>query len=46
MEQARKDRNQIITLTASRFGFGLYSKFGFEHVFDYQIYYNQKEVTE
>lgn len=46
MAQARAEENQMIALTASRFGLGLYRKFGFQHVFDYQIYFKQKEVTE
>ena len=31
---------QLITLTASPFGYPLYRQFGFEHVFNYTIYYS------
>jgi GNAT superfamily N-acetyltransferase len=32
------DGHDLIVLTASRLGYGLYRQFGFEHVFDYAIY--------
>ncbi|MAT95958.1 MAG: hypothetical protein CL608_02225 [Anaerolineaceae bacterium] len=32
------DENKMIVLTASRFGFPLYSQLGFSHLFDYSIY--------
>jgi hypothetical protein len=31
--------DHIIGLTASRFGYGLYKQFGFQHLFDYCIYH-------
>jgi GNAT superfamily N-acetyltransferase len=37
MEDATQQGHKMIVLTASRYGFGLYQKFGFEHIFDYTI---------
>ena len=42
MTEAHHDGQALIALTASRYGFGLYKKFGFEHIFDYRIYENIK----
>lgn len=38
LRQAGEDGHDLIVLTASRVGYMLYRQFGFEHVFDYQIY--------
>lgn len=32
------NENSMIVLTASRYGFPLYTQFGFQHLFDYSIY--------
>jgi GNAT superfamily N-acetyltransferase len=40
LHRAAEQKNDgIIGLTASRFGYGLYQQFGFQHIFDYRIYY-------
>jgi GNAT superfamily N-acetyltransferase len=36
--ESEYDENGMVVLTASRFGFPLYSQFGFKHLFDYSIY--------
>ena len=38
MDEATEQGHQMIVLTASKFGYGLYRKFGFEHIFDYAIF--------
>lgn len=38
LSQATAEGDRLIVLTASRFGFPLYRQFGFEHLFDYEIY--------
>lgn len=38
MDEASRQGHRMIVLTASRFGYGLYRKFGFEHIFDYAIF--------
>jgi GNAT superfamily N-acetyltransferase len=38
LADATADGHDLIVLTASRLGYGLYRQFGFEHVFDYAIY--------
>ena len=37
--EAGKNGHDLIVLTASRIGYLLYQQFGFEHIFDYQIYH-------
>lgn len=36
--ERKYDENKMVVLTASRFGFPLYSQLGFRHLFDYSIY--------
>jgi GNAT superfamily N-acetyltransferase len=43
-EAAVRSNAPVIGLTASPQGFGLYSQFGFEHLFDYCIYYKSVET--
>jgi len=43
LSEAASAGNQMIALTASRAGFGLYSQFGFLHLFDFDFYSMQKE---
>ncbi len=38
LRDATADGHGLIVLTASRFGFPLYSQFGFKHIFDYDFY--------
>ena len=38
MDEATRQGHQMIVLTASKLGHGLYRKFGFEHIFDYAIF--------
>ncbi|MEM7348018.1 MAG: GNAT family N-acetyltransferase [Chloroflexota bacterium] len=38
MSEAAADGHQFIALTASRYGYPLYQRVGFEHIFDYTIY--------
>ncbi|GAB4581395.1 MAG: hypothetical protein Fur0022_41420 [Anaerolineales bacterium] len=38
MEEAAQQSHKFIVLTASKFGFDLYRKFGFERIFDYAIF--------
>lgn len=38
LSDAAGEGHRFIVLTASRFGYPLYCRFGFEHVFDYVIY--------
>jgi GNAT superfamily N-acetyltransferase len=46
MTEAAAGEGDFIILTASPFGFGLYQKFGFEHVFDYHIYQLETQVNK
>ena len=39
MNEAIRDGHQIIALTASKAGYGLYSQFGFQHIFDFDFYF-------
>jgi GNAT superfamily N-acetyltransferase len=38
LNEAASNGHQIIALTASRAGYGLYSQFGFQYVFDFDLY--------
>ena len=38
MNEAAKESRSILALTASRAGFGLYSQFGFHHIFGFDFY--------
>ncbi|MBL8064160.1 MAG: GNAT family N-acetyltransferase, partial [Anaerolineales bacterium] len=38
MNEAAKEGHSILALTASQAGFGLYSQFGFEHIFGFDFY--------
>jgi GNAT superfamily N-acetyltransferase len=38
MNEASRGGHQLIALTASRAGYGLYSQFGFQHIFDFDFY--------
>jgi GNAT superfamily N-acetyltransferase len=38
IKEAVKGGHQIIALTASKAGYGLYSQFGFHHIFDFDFY--------
>lgn len=38
MKEAAKDGHSILALTASKAGFGLYSQFGFQHIFGFEFY--------
>lgn len=38
MSKAAAQGYQLLALTASQAGFGLYSQFGFQHVFDFDLY--------
>jgi GNAT superfamily N-acetyltransferase len=43
LSEAKSTGHQMIALTASRAGFGLYSQFGFLHLFDFDFYSMQKQ---
>jgi GNAT superfamily N-acetyltransferase len=45
MEEANvRENDGIIGLTASRFGYGLYKQFGFQHLFDYHIFFTPEDI--
>lgn len=45
MDEAAQLGHSFIVLTASRYGFGLYRKFGFEPLFDYAIFEYSQETS-
>jgi len=45
MQDANASSHDLAFLTASRFGYPLYRRFSFEHVFSYRIYQNVKRET-
>jgi GNAT superfamily N-acetyltransferase len=38
MAEGAKGGHSIVALTASKMGFGLYSQFGFQHIFGFDVY--------